>query len=142
MIMMTSNFGVSSRRRNLQVVVVDDSTALRERITTMLSEMPGVDIAGEAADVGEAIKVIRARKPDVVLLDIHMPGGSGIDVLHAVKRELPATIVIMFTNYAFPSYRTACEKAGADHYFDKFTEHDRMLATVGELTRRRITGQP
>lgn len=126
----------------MTIVLVDDSAALRERIKTMLSELPGVVITGEAADVGEAIEVIQARKPDVVILDIHMPGGSGVDVLRAVKRERPATVVMMLTNYASPQYRNVCFRAGADHFFDKFAEHDRLMATVGKLSQRLLSGQP
>lgn len=85
--------------------IADDSEEVRNRLNEMLSEIPGVEIIGEAGEGGEAIRDIRERKPDVVIQDIRMPGGSGIDVLQAIKRGDPAPTVIMLTNYPYPQYR-------------------------------------
>ncbi|HZO86294.1 MAG TPA: response regulator, partial [Verrucomicrobiae bacterium] len=76
-----------------KVFVVDDSTIVRERLITLLAEVPHVTIAGEAEAARDAIAGIQSKRPDIVVLDISMPGGSGIKVLEAVKKDQPAPLV-------------------------------------------------
>ena len=76
---------------------------------------------------------IRRLKPDVVILDIHLPGSSGIEVLEAIKKDKPAPIVIMFTNYPYPQYRKRCMDLGADFFFDKSTEHEKLTEVFKRL---------
>ena len=89
----------------MKVFVADDSAALRRRLTEMFSLIEGIEVVGEAQDAPETLASIRALQPDVVVLDIQMPGGNGIDVLREVKRDYPKTIVIMLTNHPEPQYR-------------------------------------
>ena len=84
---------------------------------------------------------VDALGPEVVVLDIRMPGGSGIDVPKHVKRQRPAPVVIMLTNYPFPPYRSRCLAAGADFFFDKSTELDQVAGALGELARRGAANQ-
>ncbi len=107
-------------------MIVDDSRIVRERLIAMLNELPGVEIVGQAASVPEAIETIRRLMPDTVILDIRMPGGTGLDVLRDIKQLDPAPLVIVLTNYAAPAYREKCRQAGADFFFDKSTEFDRI----------------
>ena len=72
----------------VRVVLVDDHRLVRSGVRTELGD--AVDVVGEAGDVDEAIRVITAEKPDVVLLDVHMPGGGGAEVIRGVHAELPA----------------------------------------------------
>jgi CheY-like chemotaxis protein len=67
----------------------------------------------------EAVDFIPKLKPDVVILDVRMPGKNGIDVLKQIKTDESPPIVIMFTNYPYPQYRDRCLQAGADFFFDK-----------------------
>ena len=73
----------------MRVVVVDDSIMVRERLIKMFSEIPSLDIVGEAGNSFEAINIIEEEKPDVVVLDIKMPGDSGVEVLRKVKKKTP-----------------------------------------------------
>jgi DNA-binding NarL/FixJ family response regulator len=106
----------------MKILIVDDSAVVRERLVGMLSEIEGVEIAGEAENPQEAIEAIRRLKPDAVVLDIQMPGGNGIDVLEQIKKDSPAPMVIMLTNFPYPQYRKKCMEIGADFFFDKSTE--------------------
>jgi DNA-binding NarL/FixJ family response regulator len=72
----------------VRVVLVDDHRLIRSGVRTELGD--AVDVVGEAGEVDEAIRVISAEKPDVVLLDVHMPGGGGAEVIRGVHAELPA----------------------------------------------------
>lgn len=111
---------------NIKVFVADDSRIVRERLVTMLDELIGVEIVGQAETVSDTIDAIQKVSPDVVILDIHMPDGSGIDVLQSIKQADPAPIVIVLTNYPYPVYRQKCLEAGADVFLDKSTEFDQI----------------
>lgn len=122
----------------MKVFIVDDSTIVRERLNSMLSEIEGVLITGEADNPEDAVMGIEKLKPDAVVLDIRMPTGNGIDVLERVKKDQPATRVIMFTNYPYPQYRKKCMDAGADYFFDKSTEFERVSEVIKEIRKSKI----
>ena len=119
----------------MKVFVADDSTVLRERVIEMLSDLPGIEIVGYAQDVSETLTAIKKLNPDVVILDIRMPGGSGMDVLQDVKKDKQAPVVIILTNYPYPQYRKKCLGLGADYFFDKSTEFEKMTELFRQLTR-------
>jgi DNA-binding NarL/FixJ family response regulator len=120
---------------SMKILIADDSPILRERLKTMLSDFPEVEIAGQAHDTPEAIKSIKELKPDVVILDIRMPGGSGIEVLQSIKKDRPEIKVIMFTNYPYPQYRKKCMNLGADFFFAKATESEEVPKVIEQLLK-------
>ncbi len=124
----------------MRVFLVDDSVLIRERMRRMLQDVDGVEIAGETGDAREAIGAIPRERPDVILLDIHLLGGSGIDVLHALKKDGDHPIVIVLTNYAYPQYREKCLAAGADYFFVKSVEFDQVIATLQQIRQRSTAG--
>ena len=117
----------------LKVFISDDSTTVRERLVTMALDLPEVDVVGQAADAPASLDAIRQTQPDVVILDIRMPGGSGIEVLRTLKKMTPSPAVIMLTNFAYVQYRTKCEEAGADFFFDKSTEFDKIPQALEQV---------
>ncbi len=117
----------------MKVFIADDSEVVCERLTIMLSELPGIEITGQAKDVGESIESIRRLHPDVVILDIRMPGGSGIDVLEDIKKTNAAPVVIVLTNYPYPQYRKKCMALGAEYFFDKATEFEKVTEVLETL---------
>ncbi len=119
----------------MKVFLVEDSLLIRERIRRMLQDLEGIEIAGETGDAREAIAGIPLARPDVILLDIHLLGGSGIDVLHALKKRGEAPVIIVLTNYAYPQYRQKCLEAGADFFFVKSTEFDRVIPTLEQIRK-------
>ena len=108
------------------VYIVDDSQAVRERLIAMISELEGTALAGATGEPHEAVKAIRRLAPDAVILDIRMPGMSGIEVLREIKRDLQPPVVIMLTNYPFGQYRRECAEAGADYFLNKSTEFEKI----------------
>ena len=119
----------------MKVFIADDSLVLRERLEEMLSELPGIEIMGYAQDVPEALTSINTLKPDVVILDIRMPGGSGVDVLQNIKKDKQTPMVIVLTNYPYPQYRKKCMELGADFFFDKSTEFGKVTAIFKHLIK-------
>jgi DNA-binding NarL/FixJ family response regulator len=125
----------------IKVFIADDSLIVREHLVTMLEELAGIEVVGQAENVAEAISAIRILKPDAVILDIRMPGGSGIDVLQNIKQDDLAVLVIVLTNYPYPVYRQKCLQAGADFFLDKSTEFDQIPELFERFKRGRKAGQ-
>jgi DNA-binding NarL/FixJ family response regulator len=119
----------------LRVFISDDSVSVRERLVAMALELPEVDVVGQAEDAPGSLDAIRHTQPDVVILDIRMPGGSGIEVLRSLKKMTPAPAVIMLTNFAYEQYRKKCEAAGADFFLDKSTEFDQIPLVLEQVRR-------
>jgi DNA-binding NarL/FixJ family response regulator len=110
----------------IKVFIADDSLIVREHLVTMLDELAGIEIVGQAGNVAEATNAIWKLQPDVVILDILMPGGSGIKVLQNIKQDGVGPMVIILTNYPYPVFRKKCLQAGADFFLDKSTEFDQI----------------
>ncbi len=120
----------------MKVFLVDDSMVIRQRLKRLLADVQDVQVIGEAGEVQEATDAILERKPDVVLLDIHLFSGNGIDVLERLKREKPAPAVIILTDYPYPQYRQKCIEAGADFFFVKSTEFDQVVPALKQLLQQ------
>lgn len=123
--------------QKLKIVLVDDSITVCERLLGMLDELPEAEVVGQAHTATEAIELIRMVQPNLITLDIHMPGvpglRNGIDLLRMVKQEYPQTVVIMLTNLVQMPYRRKCLEAGADYFFDKSSEFYHILPVVTEV---------
>ncbi len=126
--------------KKLEVVVVDDATEVRHRVKALLEDIPKVEVIGEVGDSVKALEVIEVLRPQVVILDIHMPGGSGIGVLRQIKLLDPSIVVIMLTNFVASHYRSVALQAGADFFFDKALEFQDLKSVVSELRHPRFTG--
>jgi len=126
----------------MKVFLVEDSAVIRDRLKRLLEEIPQVQITGETGDAQEAITAILEQRPEVVLLDIHLLNGSGIDVLQRVKQEQAALAVIVLTDYPYPEYRQLCLDAGADFFLIKSTEFEQVVPALQELTRRGSCSSP
>lgn len=122
-----------------RVFLVEDSAIIRERLLQLLGGLEGVEVVGDADNAVDAITGILAAGPDVVVLDIKLKNGSGIDVLKRVKQSLPSVTVIMLTNYATSEYRRRCLEAGAEYFLDKTNEFENLR---GILHRLRHDNEP
>lgn len=120
----------------MRLFIVDDSEILRSRLVQILSEIKGIEIVGEARFVQDTVREIKKLNPDVAILDIKMPDGNGIDVLTAMKRDKISTKVIIFTNYPYLQYRKRCLDAGAEFFFYKATDLERLIDVLKGLILR------
>ncbi len=121
----------------MKVLIVDDSEIVRERLKAMIAELPEIETISQAKDSLEAMRSFQTLEPDVVILDIEMPGGSGIEVLQKLKAGKESPLVIVLTNESYPQYRRKCMDAGADFFFDKSTEFDKVFETLEKLSQNR-----
>ena len=129
----------------IRVVLVDDQTLVRQGIRTLLELLPDMSVVGEAADGHEAVPAIEQARPDVVLLDVRMPGRSGLEVLAELKRRgtLPPTILL--TTFDEDSVVLEGVRSGArgfllkDVTLDQLAEAVRQVAGGGSLIRPAVT---
>ena len=117
----------------MRVLVVDDSAVIRSRLVPLLRDIQGVTEVDEAAGCGAAQEAVDRREPDLIILDIQMPDGNGIELLCTLRQQGVASSVIVFTNYPVAHYRDASLKAGALNFFDKSADVDCMLKIVSAL---------
>lgn len=110
----------------LKVLIVEDSDVVTLRIREVLNSIDEVLFVGAASNSIEAHTLIRIMSPDVVLLDISIPGKNGIYLLKDIKQNYSQTKVIMLTNYSGTDYRDYCYILGADYFFDKSTEFEKI----------------
>ncbi len=103
----------------IRVLIADDHTIVREGIRRILSETPGIEVAGEATDGREAVDHAADLKPDVVVLDLSMPGLHGLEALRQITRRLPKTRVLVLSMHKNDAYVLKALQAGASGYILK-----------------------
>jgi DNA-binding NarL/FixJ family response regulator len=120
----------------MRVFIVDDSKVVVERLADLLNEVPGVELVGRASDVPGAIHLIPKANPDVIVLDLQMPGGSGLEVLRSIRVSHPSLWVLVCTNYPYPQYREECISAGANYFLDKSAEFEKIPGILRDLIKK------
>lgn len=121
----------------LQIVLVDDSILMREHIVDSLYAVEGVGAIREALDVPSGLRLVQERQPDVLIIDVELPGQSGLDLLRLVRRRDTNTVIIMFSMHDHPSLRQKCAGLGADFFFHKLTEFEKVADVCREVIQRR-----
>ena len=116
----------------MEIFLVEDSAMVRERLEKILAAIPGAHIQGHATQPREAIRDILAAKPDVVVLDLKLDGGSGFDVLREVHGREPGIDFYMLSNFSSEPYRRYAERLGALGFFDKSSEFERVRDVIAE----------
>ena len=121
--------------RVLKVFIVEDSASIRERLIELMDEVDGAAVVGSADTPSDAIAGILNTRPDCVVLDYQLLGGTGIDVLRAVHPKTSGIVFVVLTNHATPQYRRLCHEAGASWFFDKSTEFRKIKNVIAGLLR-------
>ena len=121
---------ISSLARPIRLLVVDDHTLFRRGLTALLARDARVQVVGDAADAGEALRRAQDLQPDVILLDNHLPGVNGVDVLPALREAAAAARIVMLTVSEDESDLAAALRGGAVGYLLKTTEGDALIAAI------------
>lgn len=121
----------------IRVLIADDHPIFRQGIRRILEAEPDLEVVAEVADGKQAIGLARALAPDVVLVDVHMPNGDGMEVARTVKLHLPRTAVILLTAYDDEEQLFQAIKVGAAAFFLKDVRPDELLEGI----RRASTGE-
>lgn len=119
----------------VRILVVDDHTLFRRGLTALLGRDPSLLVVGDAADAGEAHRRARDLQPDVILLDNHLPGVTGIDALPALQQTAPAARILILTVSEDEHDLAAALKAGACGYLLKTIEGDALANAIHRATR-------
>lgn len=117
----------------MKVLIVDDSKIIRDRIAEMISENGNKPCIAETDCKNEAIKLFNQFHPDIVILDIHLKNGNGIHLLKNIKKTKPNIIVVILSTYPSSIYQKICKDLGADFFFDKAYEFDRIQEVLNNF---------
>ena len=120
----------------LRIITVEDSSIIVGRLTTMLNEINGVAYLGNANTIPAAIGLLNTTRPNVLILDINLgsyDGKNGIDLLIMIRKNYPKLKIIMLTNLSDERYRILCTEYGADYFFDKSNDFDKIPDTLNQL---------
>lgn len=106
----------------MKIYIVEDSPGIRQRLKSFLAELG--EVIGEADSEEVAVSEILLMQPDVVILDLGLAVGNGVEVLRRIKYQFPAIRVIVLSNYSAQPYREKCRELGADNFLSKDQEFD------------------
>lgn len=120
---------------SIKVFLADDSAPIRQRVNALL-DAADMDIVGEGATPTDCIEGILSSHPDVVVLDVQLEGGTGLEVLRAVRSADPAVAFVVFSNNSAPAYRRRYLGEGAATFLDKSTEFEQLARAVASASGR------
>ena len=123
---------------SITLFVVDDHTLFRRGLIALLQQYPGLEVVGEAGDAAQALRLAPPLQPDVVLLDNHLPGATGIDSVKELRRLMPRTRVLMLTVSEDAQDLSAALRNGAQGYLLKSIDGD----VLADAIRRAASGEP
>lgn len=119
----------------IHVLVVDDHPIVRSGITSVLATQPDFDVVGQAANGADAIAMAARLQPDLVLMDLRMPGTNGVDASAAILAARPATRIVVLTTYASDGEVLRAIEAGAVGYLLKDVPHDELFRALRAVAR-------
>jgi DNA-binding NarL/FixJ family response regulator len=119
----------------LRVMIVDDHEVVREGIRTLLDRRPGMSVIAEAGTVAGAVELALKEKPDVIVMDVRLPDGSGVEACREIRSELPETYILMLTSYADDEAVMSSILAGASAYLLKQTRGAQLAEAVESVAR-------
>jgi DNA-binding NarL/FixJ family response regulator len=125
-----------------RIVVADDHAIVREGIKRILDGQEGIEIAGEATNGHETLDRVRAGGFDILLLDLSMPGKSGIDLIKQVKDESPRLRVLVLTMHEEDQYAVRAIRAGASGYLTKESAPGQLVSAIRRLAEGRLYISP
>lgn len=119
----------------VSILIVDDHEVVRMGLRTLLERRPGFTVVGEAGTAQEAVRAARQSQPDVVIMDIRLPEGNGVEACREIREELPDTKVIMLTSYADDEALFGSIMAGASGYLLKQTPGQSLAAAIEKVAK-------
>lgn len=119
----------------IRVMLTDDHTLFRQGIKTLLSSEPDLEVVGEASNGSEAVSLARQVRPDVVLMDIGMPGMSSFEATRVIRKERPGTHVVFLSMYDDEDYLSEGVEIGASGYILKDSPADQLVTAIREVQR-------
>jgi DNA-binding NarL/FixJ family response regulator len=126
----------------IRVLVVDDHAVFREGLRALLARVPDIEVVGEAASTDDAIEEAALRQPDVILMDLNIPGDGGEAATAAILVEHPETAVLMLTMYTDPAHLRGALQAGARGYLIKDAEPEAIVRSIAAVYDGQVIFSP
>ncbi|MGU3542654.1 response regulator [Methylobacterium sp. A52T] len=126
-------------KRRIRVMLVDDHAVVREGYRRLLERQPDMEVAAEAGDGAEAYRAYRMVQPDVVIMDISMPGRGGIDAIRQIRQVDPSARILVFSVHAAVSYALQAIRAGARGYITKSSASNLLIDAVRSVFNNKLT---
>ncbi len=127
--------GASSTRKPLRLLVVDDHEIVRQGLVALLDRRPGFQVVAEAGTVEDALIQARRHEPEIVIMDVRLPDGSGVEACRDIRAELPATRVVMLTSFPDDEAVFSAIVAGASGYLLKQIRARDLVAALEAVGR-------
>ncbi len=119
----------------IRILLTDDHTLFRQGVRNLLAAEPDMEVIGEAANAGEAVAKAAETRPDMVLMDIGMPGLSSFEAARHIRKDRPETKVMFLTMYDDEDYLAECMQVGAGAYVLKDSPADQLISAIREVHR-------
>ena len=119
----------------MKVLIADDSRLMRERIREAISIFDNVEIVSETETGLQTLEELYKHNPDLVILDIRMPDKNGLEVLKEFRAKNKTTKIAILTNYAYDQYKDRAFENGADYFYSKSEDFEKIAALVAEMLR-------
>ncbi|MCL5984934.1 MAG: response regulator transcription factor [Actinobacteria bacterium] len=120
----------------MEVLIVDDSEIVRNRLVDMLLEIQDIDTINHAEDLQKAVSLLDHSYPDVIILDLQLPDGNGLELLDKIKKLQINPIIIVLTNYSFPQYRKKSLDLGIKYFYDKSKEFNCVYELLKDMVSK------
>jgi DNA-binding NarL/FixJ family response regulator len=119
----------------IRVLLADDHVLVRAGVRALLERMPGIEVVAEAGDGAEALQLVKSQRPQVVLMDITMPGMNGLEAAARIAREFPHSRVVVFSMHATKQYVLQAFRAGAAGYLLKEAQPEELESAIRTVAR-------
>jgi two-component system, NarL family, response regulator NreC len=129
-------------KSKILIIIADDHVLVRDGLRLVIEAEPDLEVMGEASSAAEAVQRVAEGRPDVLLLDITMPGGGGIGALDEIRRASPSTRVLMLTMHEDPEYLRVALLAGAAGFILKNAAGNELLAAIRTVQQGRTYVDP
>lgn len=119
----------------IKILLVDDDQDFRSALWRLFKKEKDFSVEGEVGTGGEAVEVTRALQPDIILMDLVMPGVNGLEATRRIKAERPEIKIVIFTQHQDDAYRQEAARSGADAFLTKTTRLADLFTTIRQLTK-------
>ena len=126
----------------IRLLIVDDHEVLRLGLNTLLESEPDIEVVAEAGDAQEALRQTERHRPDVIVMDVRLPGQSGLQACRTIRKRFPDTQVVMLTSYANDAFITEALRSGAAGYVLKQVGGEELIRAVRAASRGEMALDP
>lgn len=117
----------------MRILIADDSVIFRERLIRLMNDIENIRSVRVAETINETVELSKTLHPDVVLLDLHMPDGSGMDIIKTIRDDSPGSVVMVCTGFPYAQYRDLSIQRGAGYFYDKNHDIEKMIRKLKEM---------